>query len=44
LFGTNYPMIGHQHAMDGLDGLGLTDEAVHDYLHGNAERVFALGR
>ncbi len=44
LFGTNYPMIGHQHALDGLDGLGLTDEAMHDYLHGNAERVFALGR
>ncbi len=27
LFGTNYPMIGHQHALDGLDELGLTDEA-----------------
>ena len=44
LFGTNYPMIGHQHALDGLDELGLTDETRHDYLHGNAERVFKLGR
>ena len=44
LFGTNYPMIGHEHALIGLDELGLSDEAVHDYLHGNAERVFSLRR
>jgi uncharacterized protein len=41
LFGNNYPMIGHRHASDGLDGLGLSDEAVLDYLHGNARRVFS---
>lgn len=45
LFGTNYPMIGHAHALEGLDELGLSEEAVADYLHGNATRVFAgLGR
>lgn len=41
LFGTNYPMIGHGHALDGLDELGLSDAARHDYLHANAARVFA---
>ncbi|KGI69951.1 amidohydrolase family protein [Mycolicibacterium rufum] len=41
LFGTNYPMIGHTHALDGLDELGLSDAARHDYLHANAARVFA---
>lgn len=40
LFGTNYPMIGHAHALNGLDELGLSDAARHDYLHANAERVF----
>jgi uncharacterized protein len=40
LFGTNYPMIGHAHALDGLDQLGLSDDGRHDYLHANAERVF----
>jgi uncharacterized protein len=40
LFGTNYPMIGHSHALDGLDQLGLTAAARHDYLHTNAARVF----
>ncbi len=40
LFGTNYPMIGHSHALDGLDQLGLSTAARHDYLHANAERVF----
>lgn len=42
LFGTNYPMITHAHALAGLDELGLDDEARHDFLHGNAERVFRL--
>ncbi|AFM19276.1 putative TIM-barrel fold metal-dependent hydrolase [Mycolicibacterium chubuense NBB4] len=40
LFGSNYPMIGHAHAVDGLGDLGLSDEARHDFLHANAERVF----
>ena len=42
LFGTNYPMIAHEHALAGLDELGLSDEARRDFLHGNAERVFGL--
>ncbi|EAY61723.1 conserved hypothetical protein [Mycobacterium tuberculosis C] len=42
LFGTNYPMIAHTHALTGLDELGLSDEARRDFLHGNAVRVFKL--
>ena len=42
MFGTNYPMIAHTHALAGLDELGLTDEGRHDFLSGNAERVFSL--
>ena len=42
LFGTNYPMIAHSYALAGLDELGLDEDACHDYLHGNAERVFGL--
>lgn len=42
LFGTNYPMIAHAHALAGLDELGLTDEACRDFLRGNALRVFRL--
>lgn len=44
LFGTNYPMIAHEHALAGLDELGLSDEARSDFLHDNAERVFSLDR
>ncbi len=44
LFGTNYPMIAHAHALAGLDELGLDDEARRDFLHDNAERVFKLER
>jgi predicted TIM-barrel fold metal-dependent hydrolase len=44
LFGTNYPMIGHQHALVGLDELEMSVESVHSYLHGNAVRVFKLAR
>lgn len=44
LFGTNYPMISHSHALAALDELGLTDEARRDFLHDNAERVFQLRR
>ncbi|BBZ02581.1 hypothetical protein MCHIJ_20180 [Mycolicibacterium chitae] len=40
LFGSNYPMIGHTHALDGLEDLGLSAQARDDYLHGNARRVF----
>jgi predicted TIM-barrel fold metal-dependent hydrolase len=42
LFGTNYPMITHAHALAGLDELGLDDESRHNFLRGNAERVFGL--
>lgn len=44
LFGTNYPMIGHAHALAGLDELGLAEEARHDFLHANAARVFKLAQ
>ncbi|MEU5758786.1 amidohydrolase family protein [Nocardia sp. NPDC047648] len=42
LFGTNYPMIFPQHALDGLAALGLDDETRSLYLDGNARRVFGL--
>lgn len=42
LFGTNYPMITHTHALAGLDELGLSDAALADFLHNNAERAFGL--
>ena len=40
LFGSNFPMIGHSHALEGLDELGLSDDTRAAYLAGNAERVF----
>jgi predicted TIM-barrel fold metal-dependent hydrolase len=43
LFGTNYPMIFGEKALDGLDELGLDDEARELFLTGNTERVFGLG-
>jgi predicted TIM-barrel fold metal-dependent hydrolase len=42
LFGTNYPMMTHAHALAGFDELGLDDEARRDFLRGNAKRVFGL--
>ena len=42
LFGTNYPMILPQKAMEGLDGLGLTEGAKAQFLGGNAVRIFGL--
>jgi uncharacterized protein len=42
LFGTNFPMIGHQQALDGIEDLGLDDEARELYLEGNARRVLSL--
>ncbi|MFL6122234.1 amidohydrolase family protein [Actinophytocola sp.] len=44
LFGTNYPMITPEKALADLDTLGLDDHATDLYLHGNAERVFALSK
>ncbi len=43
MFGTNYPMIPPDHALEGLDGLGLDEETKDLYLGGNATRVFHLG-
>lgn len=42
LFGTNFPMIGHGHALEGLDDLGFDDETRELFLHGNAERLLKL--
>ena len=42
LFGSNFPMIAPQHALEGLQELDLDDETTALYLHGNAERVFNL--
>lgn len=42
LFGTNYPMIVPARALEGVDALGLDDEALGLFLAGNARRVFDL--
>jgi uncharacterized protein len=42
LFGTNFPMIFPAHALEGLDELGLDDEARELFLGGNARRLLAL--
>ena len=42
LFGSNYPMIFHDRALEGLDDLGLDEETRELYLHENARRVFGL--
>ena len=42
LFGSNFPMIGPAAALEGLDDLGLDEEARDLYLGGNAQRIFGL--
>ena len=42
LFGTNFPMIPAQKALEHLDALDLDDEARSLFLEDNARRVFAL--
>ena len=42
LFGTNYPMITADKALDGLDTLGLSETAKANFLADNAVRVFKL--
>lgn len=42
LFGTNYPMIMPEKALQGLDDLGLGDQAKTDFLSGNAQRIFKI--
>jgi predicted TIM-barrel fold metal-dependent hydrolase len=39
LFGTNYPMIPPLRALEGLDELGLDEEARELFLGGNARRL-----
>jgi hypothetical protein len=40
LFGTNFPTVGHRHALAQLDALDLSDEVRHALLGGNARSVF----
>ncbi|HZA89636.1 MAG TPA: amidohydrolase family protein [Solirubrobacterales bacterium] len=42
LFGTNYPMIAPQKALEDLDALGLDEETRELFLSGNAKRLLAL--
>ncbi len=42
LFGSNYPMLLPAQCLEGLDGLGLDDEARSLFLAGNARKVFKL--
>jgi predicted TIM-barrel fold metal-dependent hydrolase len=42
LFGTNFPMIFPAQALEGLDELGLDDEARELFLAGNARRLLRL--
>jgi uncharacterized protein len=42
MFGTNFPMIGHQQALEGIEDLGLDDEARGLYLEGTARRLLKL--
>jgi uncharacterized protein len=42
LFGSNHPAWPAAQCLEGLDQLGLDDEALAAFLHGNAERVFGL--
>jgi predicted TIM-barrel fold metal-dependent hydrolase len=40
LFGTNFPTVGHRHALSQIDGLGLSEEAKAGLLGGNARGIF----
>ncbi len=42
LFGSNFPMLSPAKALEGLDTLGLDEEARELFLHGNAERLLNL--
>ena len=39
LFGSNYPMIAPEQALEGIDDLGLDDETREAFLEGNARRL-----
>ncbi len=43
MFGTNYPMLTAAACLEGLESLGLGEEAVELFLHENARRVFKIG-
>jgi uncharacterized protein len=40
MFGTNWPMIPHAKALEGLDALALSDDGRDAFLSGTARRVF----
>jgi uncharacterized protein len=40
LFGTNFPTVGHRHALAQLDGLDLPDDVCSNLLEGTARSVF----
>lgn len=42
LFGSNYPMINPEHALAGLNDLGLAPETIAAFLGENAQRVYRL--
>lgn len=42
MFGTNYPMLTPAKCLEGLDELGLDEEAKRMFLYQNAQRVFGL--
>jgi predicted TIM-barrel fold metal-dependent hydrolase len=42
LFGTNYPMLTPSACLEGVEALGLSEEAEQLFLSGNAARVFNL--
>jgi len=42
LFGTNYPMLSFQKALEGIDALGLDEDARDFFLGGNAQRLLNL--
>ena len=42
LFGTNYPMILHPHALEDLGTLGLDEETRELFLGGNAQRLLTI--
>ena len=44
MFGTNYPMITAAKALEGLDDLGLDDDAKASFLGGNAAHVFGINQ
>ena len=42
MFGTNYPMVFHQRALEDLGDHELDDETRSAFLHGNAQRLLGL--